>query len=222
MARNRRLGRLLQIHEGQWVPARRFRVFEEESIMLTDNEILAQMQKGEILIKPFERKNLGPNSYDIRIGSRVRSLKYNFKTIDLTKLDQYTFMDQDLPYALDPEDIIIFSSKEVLGCGKKTIGLLSPRSNLSRSGLVFQFSHLLDTGFCGVVSGMVYNPTRATIIIPKGLRVMQIMFDFNYGGLATQYKERQSSKNTNQFSIEDIKYKPDKEWREKQGNECWS
>lgn len=179
--------------------------------MLTDGEILKNMKSGEITISPFKRLNLGANSYDLRIGDRIRSLRYNFHEIDLTKKDQYIFLDFDLPYSLLPGGTIIFTSKEVVGCRRETIGWLSPRSNLSRSGLIFHFSNLLDTGFKGIVSGTIYNPTRSVFAIPKNLRVMQIMFDYNRGKLLKAYNERKWSKNTNQFKIEDVKYKPDKE-----------
>lgn len=180
--------------------------------MLTDREILANMIHGEISIKPFRRKNLGPNSYDITIGERVRSLKFNCETIDLTKTDQYNFLDSPLPYELEPGETIIFVSDERIGCKNETTGTLSPRSSLSRTGLIFQFSSLLDTGFYGILSGAIYNATHSTIIIPENLRVMQIMFDYNTGSLAKKYNERKWSKNTNQFDFESVKYKPDKEW----------
>ncbi len=183
--------------------------------MLTDAEILKNMKSGEITISPFKRLNLGANSYDLRIGDRIRSLKYNNAkiTIDLTAENQYNFYDIDLPYMLLPKELIIFTSKEVVGCRCETLGLLSPRSNLSRSGLIFQFSQLLDTGFKGIVSGVIYNPMDASFWIPKNLRVMQIMFTRVPGEFFKRYNERKWSKNTNQFKIEDIKYKPDKEWR---------
>lgn len=180
--------------------------------MLTDGEIIKEIKCNEIVITPFKRLNLGANSYDLRIGDRIRSLRYCNHEIDLAKKNQYNFLDSDLPYALMPGELIIFISKEVVGCRNETIGLLSPRSNLSRSGLIFQFSTLLDTGFKGVVSGTIYNPMRNSFIIPKNLRVMQIMFDYiRNDKLLKNYNERKWSKNTSQFSIEDVKYKPDKE-----------
>lgn len=180
--------------------------------MLTDHEILKNMQSGEIHISPFETNNLGPNSYDIRIGDKVRSLKFNTAVIDLKYGSQYNFMEQELPYHITPGETILFSSKETLGCCKKTAGLLSPRSNLARSGLGFTMSSLLDTGFFGVISGAMHNFTKATLIIPRDLRVAQIMYIYNDGELEQPYNKRWLSKNTAQFSIEDIKYRPDKEW----------
>ena len=179
--------------------------------MLTDARILKYMVIGEIIIKPFNKNNLGANSYDITIGDRVRSLKFNSVTIDLKKDWQYILQDVNLPYTIMPNETIIFTSKETIGCKNDTIGLLSPRSNLSRTGLIFQFSHLLDTGFTGILSGTIHNPTRAAFIIPENLRVMQIMFDHNDGAIAKKYNERELSKNTNQVVFESVKYRPDKE-----------
>ena len=180
--------------------------------MLTDSEILTNLKTGEIVIEPFKKKNLGSNSYDIRIANRIRSLKFTVNDIDLTKADQYIYFDTNLPYSIQPNETIIFTSKERVGCWGNTIGLLSPRSNLTRTGLIFQFSHLLDTGFNGILSGTIHNPTVAVITIPENLRIMHIMFAYNDGVLKTPYNERKWSKNIKQDNIEDVVYRPDKEW----------
>ena len=180
--------------------------------MLTDMEILRCMERGEIVIEPFKEKNLGSNSYDLRIAGRVRSFKFNNGGIDLSKQHQYNYLDTNLPYTITPGETILFITQERVGCMRETIGLLSPRSNLARSGLIFQFSNLLDTGFNGVLSGTIHNPTNACITIPENLRIMQIMFDYNTGELKTPYNERKWSKNVGQANIEDAKYKPDKEF----------
>jgi len=188
--------------------------------MMTDKEIIKNIEDGEIIITPFYGKNLGSNSYDITIGNRIRSLKFNCGNIDLAKQDQYNYLDTNLPYAISPGETIVFSSKETFGCKSKTLGIIAARSNLSRTGLIFQSSSLLDTGFIGVLSGAIHNTTQSSIIIPENLRVMQIMFVYNAGSLIKKYNDRNWSKNVNQFNIEDIVYKPDKEFRKNEKPEA--
>jgi dCTP deaminase len=39
--------------------------------LLSRPEILAEMEKGNILISPFDQENLGPNSYDVTFGPHI-------------------------------------------------------------------------------------------------------------------------------------------------------
>ena len=40
-------------------------------MILTDTSILAEMAKGTIVISPFDRKNLGSNSYDVHLAKHL-------------------------------------------------------------------------------------------------------------------------------------------------------
>ena len=37
-------------------------------MILTDKEILAEIEKGNIVIEPYDRACLGTNSYDVHLG----------------------------------------------------------------------------------------------------------------------------------------------------------
>lgn len=182
-------------------------------IMLSDGKILEYIEAGEIIITPFISNNLGPNSYDLRIGSTVKKLDDCRKVKDLSKHSHdYTLMG--LPLILIPGETILFCTQEVIGVKQRTLGLLGTRSNLARSGLQFQFSPLIDTGFKGIVSGAIHNPTKMTYKIPKNLRVLQVMFQEVNGDIVQTYNKRKWSKNLEQFDINSIEYKVDKEFKE--------
>ena len=44
-------------------------------MILTDKKILAEMKEGTIVIKPFHRKFLGSNSYDVHLGKWLAMYK---------------------------------------------------------------------------------------------------------------------------------------------------
>ena len=48
-------------------------------MLLSKNEILSEIKKGNIKIIPFERKNVGPCSIDLRLGGVFRRFKSNKK-----------------------------------------------------------------------------------------------------------------------------------------------
>ena len=179
--------------------------------MLTDNEILKLIKEREIVLEPFNRDNLGANSYDLTINENVRILN-QFTTMDISK-DIPATIKQTLPVVLSPHDTIIFKTNEIVGCKSKTLGILSTRSNLSRFPLPIWYSNLVDTGFTGFISGAITNINDFNIVIPKNFRIMQVMFMRTDGKVEQSYLERKWSKNTAQFGDTNVpEYKIDKEW----------
>ena len=49
-------------------------------MILTDKRILEEMEKGTIKIVPYNREDLGSNSYDVHLGSTLA--KYVDKELD--------------------------------------------------------------------------------------------------------------------------------------------
>lgn len=181
--------------------------------MLSDTEIIKHISSGEITVRPFNRANLGANSYDLTIAPKVKFLQYSDSPVDLSK-PCTDYVEWKLPQIICPKDVMVFTTKETVGCDTRMLGILSPRSNLARSGLIFQFSALVDSGFDGVLSGMAINATSRRIRVPKNLRVMQIMFMRVDGSVWQPYKKRYSSKNIKQTDIGQVHYKADKEFEE--------
>ena len=52
-------------------------------MILSDSRILEEIEKGTIVIEPFDRKNLGSNSYDVRLGKYLAL--YNDEVLDARK-----------------------------------------------------------------------------------------------------------------------------------------
>ena len=180
--------------------------------MLSDTEILKYLKEGEIVIEPFDRNSLGPNSYDLHLDD-VAKVPVSSSAVDITKGNiEYDIVK--LPYCIPPGGAIIAQTKEIVGCRRKTVGILSERSNLARLPLIFSYSKLLDTGFIGKLSCAIINPNPFPVVIHPNYRFLQIMFFHVEGEVMIPYDKRKSSKNLSQFSINDIVFKPDVEWRQ--------
>lgn len=50
--------------------------------ILTDKTILKEIERGTIKIEPFNRDNLGTNSYDLTLGNKLKVLRMTGKAID--------------------------------------------------------------------------------------------------------------------------------------------
>ena len=175
--------------------------------MLSDKEILRLMEEGEIVIEPFDRRWLGPNSYDLHLDENI---KIPVNIPDITK-NEKVYKRAKLPYTIPPFGSIIVQTKEIVGCRSKTLGILSERSNLARLPLIFSYSKLLDTGFIGHLSAAIFNPNPFPVTIHPNYRFLQIMFMRVDGEVMQTYDKRKWSKNLDQFG-EVPEFKPDKEW----------
>ena len=98
--------------------------------MLSDAEILRYLKEGEIVIEPFDRNSLGPNSYDLHLDD-VAKVPIPFtledSAVDITK-GNINYNTVKLPYCMRPRSAIIVQTKEIVGCRRKTVGILSERS----------------------------------------------------------------------------------------------
>ena len=52
-------------------------------MILSDSRILEEIEKGTIVIEPYDRKNLGSNSYDVHLGKYLAM--YNDTMLDARK-----------------------------------------------------------------------------------------------------------------------------------------
>ena len=184
--------------------------------MLSDKKIMDLMKEEEIIIKPFKRENLGPNSYDLTLSKKAKFIAAMADPFDLTSDNIIDYMEISLPFVLKPGRILVFMTNEIVGCKTKTLGIISQRSSLARLPLVINFSNLLDTGFVGVLSGAMINQTDFNLYIKPDIRILQIMFESVDGEVKRRYDERKWSKNLNQLGFEVPEFKVDKEWRKEE------
>src|SRR5258708_14628983 len=107
-------------------------------MILTGNEIRKQVEKGTIVIDPFEEEQINPNSYNYRLGDHYSQVP---ELLSLGHRDQdETF--QAIPkdgLQLEPGIIYLATTHEIIG-SSKYVTLLIGRSSVARLGLFLQIS----------------------------------------------------------------------------------
>src|SRR5438094_395765 len=187
-------------------------------MILSDTEILAAMKDGDIEISPFNRPNLGPNSYDLtmnpvgRFFSGLSRFAGKRTAFDMIKDIAETY-EARLPAMLEPQETFTAISNEVVGIKDKYVGLLTRRTTISRLPLLIQYSHLIDTGYRGIIGAGITNLSRSRIMISPNIRFMQVMFT-RTGPVEVPYDKRPISKGIGQDGTFVPEYKIDKEWLE--------
>jgi len=180
-------------------------------MFLADCDILKEIEDGNIIIEPYDRRWLGCNSYDFHLADKIG--KYDFsdaKEWDLTK-DVFPVIEIPLPYKLMPMEYCLIITKEKIGVSNTILGLTTFRSNLGRSPLIFERSDLTDSGFYGHLSGKLYNPGPLPIVLHPNMRVFQMMFAKLSKAVDVPYTKRALSKNIDQDILRIPGYKIDKE-----------
>lgn len=188
------------------------------SAILSDREIKAEMEKGNIFISPVNEKQLGNCSYDITLGEnyyyrRPRSYRgvifnpfvasevHNFWSspvtaatvtkwqIETDSLNTHGLKVGDKYINLDAHETILCHSNEFIGGRKNITTMLKARSSLGRMGISITTGGWGDIGFTSRWVMAITNNTDCAMILPVGQRIAQIVFMWT-GECDKSYEQR--------------------------------
>ncbi|MBP2142995.1 dCTP deaminase (dUMP-forming) [Methanococcus voltae] len=191
-------------------------------MMLSDTDILNELNAGNLEITPFNEKCVGPCSYDVTLGSEfirysspVYDIKEELKPIKFSIDD--SIMICPLNYHLDEPTIEYFKEKYnvdkivsggLLGTTNEYIKLpnniCAQYQGRSSFGRVFLQSHQtagwIDTGFHGKITLEIVAYDKP-VILYKNQRVGQLIFSKTLTPSKVGYSERDCSKYAGQNSV---------------------
>lgn len=132
---------------------------------LSGSQIEAAVQSGQILISPFSREHINPNSYNYRLSEKL--LRISNDIIDLRKDDDFEEITIDEGgFRLEPGECYLGSTKEIFG-SEHFAALITGRSSIGRK---FVTNHvtagLIDVGFLGEIT-LEITCTKPTIVYPN-------------------------------------------------------
>ena len=167
--------------------------------MLSDKKILYEMQRENIVITPFDKRQLGTNSYDVRLGEFIaRRGNSNQKSMDVfnendIKMYWKIFKAIDL-VILFPNETVLGHTVEIIG-GKNNIATkMNARSSLGRCGIsVCKCAGFGDVGYINKWTMELTNHLDIAVALKVGMRVAQISF-FKVGETLKQYNGKYQSK----------------------------
>lgn len=151
--------------------------------ILTGSEIIKQVMDGRIIINPFNLNNIGPNSYDLTLGSSLST--YANKLLDANEENQMTTFDiPDSGFILQPNILYLGHTIEYNG-SSHYVPILHGRSSIARLGMFVHSS----AGF-GDLSWYGQWTLEITVTHPLKIypntRVCQVCFE-SIIGLETRY-----------------------------------
>lgn len=153
---------------------------------LTGNRIHEEVASGRIVIHPYNRKLLNPNSYNYRLSPILKRL--TSEVVDCNTDDEY--VDITIPedgYILEPGECYLGATVEVFGSDSYA-SLVTGRSSIGRKFVTNHITAgLIDQGFFGNITLEIVSFKRTRVY--PGMRFGQI-FWFTTSGEALLYEGR--------------------------------
>ncbi len=160
-------------------------------MILTDQEILNAMEKGDIKVSPFHRDCLGSNSYDVHLGSTLAT--YTDQVLDAKKHNQIkSFEIPSEGFILEPNFLYLGVTQEYTET-LKHVPFLEGKSSVGRLGIdIHATAGKGDIGFCNywTLEISVKQPVR----VYSGMPIGQLIYFEVKGEILTPYNKKSSAK----------------------------
>ena len=160
-------------------------------MILTDKQILHEIKTGSIVIKPFKRRFLGSNSYDVHLGKWLAV--YRDEILDAKKHNPVRH------FRIPPEGLILVPSKLYLGVTDeytethRHVPFLEGKSSIGRLGIdIHATAGKGDIGFCNTWTLEI--SVRQPVRIFAGMPIGQLIYFEVSGEVDVPYSMKKSAK----------------------------
>ncbi len=170
---------------------RRLCLFYICTMILSDSRILEEIEKGTIVIEPFDRKNLGSNSYDVHLGKYLAL--YNDEVLDARKHNLITHFE------IPPEGYILQPGHLYLGVTEEYteshahIPFLEGKSSTGRLGInIHATAGKGDVGFCNAWTLEISCIKKVRVY--AGMPIGQLIYFMAEGNVLNPYNKKSGAK----------------------------
>ncbi len=150
-------------------------------MVLSDGDILKEIKKGELKIKPFKKDSIQPSSYDLHISSKFLIFKNSkIPYIDVKEdMDNTELVDVKGKgfFFLHPGEFVLSSTLEYISNPDYLVARIEGKSSLGRIGLIIHATAgFVDPGFRGTLTLEMTNLINTPIKIYVGMKIAQLAF----------------------------------------------
>jgi dCTP deaminase len=149
---------------------------------MSDRDIRASIEAGQIGLEPLEMSLLQPSSFDVRLDRFFRLFdnhKYAYidPAEDQSDLTQLIEVDANEAFILHPGEFVLGSTYEFVTLPDNIAARLEGKSSLGRLGLLtHSTAGFVDPGFKGHVTLELANVSNLPIKLWPGMKVGQLCF----------------------------------------------
>lgn len=160
-------------------------------MILSDKRILEEIEKGNILISPFDRVCLGSNSYDVHLGRTLAI--YEDSILDAKKHNKVVYFDiPEEGYVLQPNQLYLGVTVEYTETHVH-VPFLEGKSSTGRLGIdIHATAGKGDIGFCG--HWTLEISCKIPVRIYAGMPVGQLIYFPLEGEVDVSYDKKDNAK----------------------------
>jgi dCTP deaminase len=150
--------------------------------VLSDRDIRAALEAGEIRIDPYDEVDLQPSSVDLHLDRSFRVFRNNrYPYIDVRApqpdLTELLTIQDDEPFILHPGEFVLGQTLEWVELPNDLVARLEGKSSLGRLGLlIHSTAGYVDPGWKGNLTLELSNVANLPIALYHGMRIGQISF----------------------------------------------
>lgn len=149
-------------------------------MLLSDRDLLAEIDNGRVGIEPFHPDMIQPSSIDVRLDRWFRVFEnHRYPHIDPSQeqpdLTRLIEPEGEEPFILHPGEFVLGSTYEVVSLPDDIAGRLEGKSSLGRLGLLtHSTAGFIDPGFSGHVTLELSNVATLPIMLYPGMKIGQL------------------------------------------------
>jgi dCTP deaminase len=164
-------------------------------MILTDKRILEEMDKGTIKIEPYNRADLGSNSYDVHLGKTLAV--YVDEVLDAKKHNKIEYFDiPDEGYVLEPDKFYLGVTLEYTETHAH-VPFLEGKSSTGRLGIdIHATAGKGDVGFCG--NWTLEISCKQPVRVYHGMPIGQLIYFPVEGEIEVKYNQKSNAKYSGQ------------------------
>lgn len=160
-------------------------------MILSDKRILEEIEKGNIVIEPYNRSCLGTNSYDVHLGKHLAT--YKDRVLDAKRHNEIVHFEIPADgYVLEPHTLYLGVTLEYTETHRH-VPFLEGKSSTGRLGIdIHATAGKGDVGFCNTwtLEISVAQPVR----IYAGMPIGQLIYFVVEGDIETFYNTKGNAK----------------------------
>lgn len=167
-------------------------------MILTDEQILKEMEDKSIVVEPFRRSCLGSNSYDVHLGKTLAVYKSEVLDVKAHNEIEYFEIPED-GYVLRPEVFYLGVTEEYTETHLH-VPFLEGKSSTGRLGIdIHATAGKGDIGFCNnwTLEISVKKPVR----VYPGMPIGQLIYFSVEGEIGTLYTEKANAKYNKRVTV---------------------
>ncbi len=151
-------------------------------MLLSDRDILIEIDAGRIRMEPYDAAMMQPSSIDVRLDRYFRVFEnHRYPHIDpaadQSDLTREVEPEGDEPFILHPGEFVLGSTYEVVSLPDDIAARVEGKSSLGRLGLLTHATAgFVDPGFSGHVTLELANVATLPIKLYPGMKIGQFCF----------------------------------------------